>query len=205
MEINVIFVQIQRITIYLGFITSSLEFLHYFCVRSNKFMFITFGYYFNFSSHFVFCLFIFVLFGPHMGHKCPGQGSNQSCSSNLHHSHSNARSEPHQQPTPQLKQHWIHNPLCEARDQTHVLMDTSQFLYRQDDRDREDTGGCRSPTRASQLKRETWGIWGDYCKFKKAIRIREACLTSGGTRIASDCWVGHGMRPAFSFRPRVKV
>ena len=39
--------------------------------------------------------------------------------SGLHHSHSNARSEPHLRPTPQLR--WIPNTLSEARDQTQVL------------------------------------------------------------------------------------
>ena len=42
----------------------------------------------------------------------------------LHHCHSNLGSKPCLQPTPQ--QHWILNPLSEARDQTHVLMDASQ-------------------------------------------------------------------------------
>ena len=38
-----------------------------------------------------------------------------SCICSLHHS---------------SRQHWIRNPLSEARDQTHVLMDTSQVRYR---------------------------------------------------------------------------
>ena len=37
-----------------------------------------------------------------------------SCLCDLHHS---------------SQQHWIHNPLSEARDQTHVLMDISQVLH----------------------------------------------------------------------------
>ena len=64
--------------------------------------------------------------------KFPGYGSNQSCSC---------------RPTPQPEQHriqaavcdlhhsswqcWILNPLSEARDQTRVLMDTSQAFYGQ--------------------------------------------------------------------------
>ena len=48
----------------------------------------------------------------------------------LHHSHSNMGSEPHLQPTPQLMEHWIFNPLMEARDRTRALMDTSQVHYR---------------------------------------------------------------------------
>ena len=27
-----------------------------------------------------------------------------------------------------LQQHWIHNPLSEAKDQTHIVMDTSQVF-----------------------------------------------------------------------------
>ena len=53
------------------------------------------------------------------------------------------------------------------------------------------------------------GLWGDHCKVvscsRKASRTRQACLTSGGTRIASDHWVRDGMRPAFRFRPRAGV
>ena len=42
----------------------------------------------------------------------------------LHHSHSNAGSEPHLQPTPQGQ---ILNPPSEARDQTYGLMDTGHW------------------------------------------------------------------------------
>ena len=45
------------------------------------------------------------------------------------------------------------------------------------------------------------GMLGDHCKFEKAIRTRQACLTSGGARIASGPWVGGGVRRAFRFRP----
>ena len=45
----------------------------------------------------------------------------------LHHSHSNGRSEAHLQST-HLKC-WILNPLSEARNQTLILMDTSQICY----------------------------------------------------------------------------
>ena len=44
----------------------------------------------------------------------------------LHHSHSNAGSEPCLRPTPQLMQRQILNPLSEARDGTCILMDTSR-------------------------------------------------------------------------------
>ena len=42
------------------------------------------------------------------------------------HSHSNARSDPCLQPTPQLMARQILNPRSEARDQTCILMDASQ-------------------------------------------------------------------------------
>ena len=50
----------------------------------------------------------------------------------LCHSHSNARSELHLQPTPDhsLQQHQILNPLSEARDCTHNLMVPSQIRFR---------------------------------------------------------------------------
>ena len=38
---------------------------------------------------------------------------------NLHHSHGNAKS----------WQHWMVNPLSKARDQTQILMDTSQVCF----------------------------------------------------------------------------
>ena len=48
----------------------------------------------------------------------------------LSHSPSDAGSKLPLWPTPQLRQCWILNPLSEARDQTHVLMDTSQICFR---------------------------------------------------------------------------
>ena len=72
-------------------------------------------------------------------------------------------------------------------------------------RDGVGTGGCGSPSRGSWIKRETWEMLGDHCKFKKDVRIRKACLTIGGVRIASDHWVGDGMRSKFRFRPRARV
>ena len=47
----------------------------------------------------------------------------------LCHSHSNSRSEPCLQPTPRSWQRRIFNPLREARDQTHILMDASQICF----------------------------------------------------------------------------
>ena len=48
----------------------------------------------------------------------------------LDHSHSNTRSEPHLWPHRSSWQCLILNPLSEARDRTHILMDTSQAHYR---------------------------------------------------------------------------
>ena len=47
----------------------------------------------------------------------------------LHHSQSNARSEPHLQPTPQLMATPVLNPVSEARDRTCVLMDPNQIGF----------------------------------------------------------------------------
>jgi len=45
------------------------------------------------------------------------------------HSHNNPWSEQHLWPITQLMATWILNPVNEARDQTHVLMDPSWFCY----------------------------------------------------------------------------
>ena len=50
----------------------------------------------------------------------------QAAAASLRHSHSNARSELHLRPTPQLMATQILNPLIEDRDQTCILMDTSR-------------------------------------------------------------------------------
>ena len=47
----------------------------------------------------------------------------------LRQSHSNARSKPCLQPTPQLTQCQILNPVSRARDQTPILMDISPVHY----------------------------------------------------------------------------
>lgn len=59
------------------------------------------------------------------------RGQIGAVAASLHHSHSNARSEPHLQPTPQLTAMWqcqILNPLSEARVQTCILMDTNSWV-----------------------------------------------------------------------------
>ena len=58
--------------------------------------------------------FFFFFLGPHLWHmEFPRLGA-----PSLHHSNSNATAKPH-------LQHWILNPLNEARDQTHIIMDTN--------------------------------------------------------------------------------
>ena len=49
----------------------------------------------------------------------------RAAAASLHHSHSNAESKPYLQPTPQLTAMPDPNPLSNAGDQTHILMDTS--------------------------------------------------------------------------------
>ena len=53
-------------------------------------------------------------------------GQMRAIATGLHHSHSNTNSKPRLQPTPQLTQHQILDPLGKSRDQTCVLMDNSQ-------------------------------------------------------------------------------
>ena len=69
--------------------------------------------------------FFFFSLYPCTGHRWtfPGQGSNQSCSCRLRHSHSNTGSKPHLRPTLNLQQQQILNPLSEARDLTCLLTD----------------------------------------------------------------------------------
>ena len=54
------------------------------------------------------------------------RGRIRAAAAGPHHSHSNARSEPRLQPTPQ---HPIPNPLSEARDGSHVLRDPGWVCY----------------------------------------------------------------------------
>ena len=53
----------------------------------------------------------------------------------LHHSQSNTRSESYLWPTPQLMATLDPNPLSEARDRTHVLMDTSGVVITEPQRE----------------------------------------------------------------------
>ena len=55
------------------------------------------------------------------------RGRMRAAAAGLHHSHSSGGSEPHLQPTPQLTGSF--NLLNEAKDGTHIIMDTSQTGY----------------------------------------------------------------------------
>ena len=57
------------------------------------------------------------------------RGQIGAAAAGLRHSHSNTRSELHLQRTPQLMATLILNPLSKSRDQTRVLIDTSQVCY----------------------------------------------------------------------------
>jgi len=75
---------------------------------------------------FFFCLFRAVLVA-HAGFQARGWIG--AIATSLHHSHSNPRSEPHLQRTPQLMVMLILNPLSKATDQTCILMDASQICF----------------------------------------------------------------------------
>ena len=57
------------------------------------------------------------------------RGQIGAVAASLHHSHSNAGSEPHLQPTPQLATMPIFNPMSKTRDWTHILIDTNWVHY----------------------------------------------------------------------------
>ena len=57
--------------------------------------------------------------------KFQGQGSNQSFSCRLTHSHNNNGSKPHLWPAPWLWQHQMLNPLSKTRGQTCILTETA--------------------------------------------------------------------------------
>ena len=83
---------------------------------------------------FIYLVFIYLFFGLFRPVSTAYGGSQArswigAVASGLHHSHSNARSEPHLWPTPQPRQCWILNPMSVARDWTCVLMDASQIHF----------------------------------------------------------------------------
>ena len=56
-------------------------------------------------------------------------GRIRAAAAGLHHSRSNAGSELHLRPIPNLTQRQILSPLSEARDGTHILIDTNWVRY----------------------------------------------------------------------------
>ena len=75
---------------------------------------------------------LFVFLGPYPWHRpYPYQAGGWigATAASLCHNHSNARSEPHLQHTPQPQQCRILNPLSKAGDRTCVLMDTSLIRF----------------------------------------------------------------------------
>ena len=57
------------------------------------------------------------------------RGLIRATAAGLHHSHSNTKSKPHLQPTPQLRAIQILNPPNEAKDQTRNLMVPSRICF----------------------------------------------------------------------------
>ena len=72
-------------------------------------------------------LFCFLLFRPFTAayERSQPRGRIRAVAAGLHHSHINARSKPGPNLHHSSRQHRILNPLIEARDQTHILMDIS--------------------------------------------------------------------------------
>ena len=83
-------------------------------------------YFILFLIFFCFCLF---RAAPVAYGSPQARGQIRAAAASLCHSRSNARSEPRLWPAPQLMATLDPNPLSKARDQTHVLMDTSQNRY----------------------------------------------------------------------------
>ena len=57
------------------------------------------------------------------------KGQIRAAAADLRHSHSNAGSKPRLKPIPQLMAMWIPNPRIVAKDQTHILMNTSWICF----------------------------------------------------------------------------
>ena len=81
------------------------------------------------NNVFIFIFFIFLLFRAADAAYGSSQvrGQIRAVADSLHHSNSNTRSEPCLQPIPHSWQCQILDPLSEARDQTSIVMDTSQI------------------------------------------------------------------------------
>ena len=74
------------------------------------------------------CLFVLLFRAAPMAYESSwARGQIQATATGLHHSHSKARSKSCLRPTPQQRR--ILNPLSEARDRTHILMDTCWIRF----------------------------------------------------------------------------
>ena len=77
-----------------------------------------------------FYLFVCLFRAPSVAYgSSQARGQNRAAAASLHHSHSNIRFEPLLQSHHSSCQRWILKPLSEARDQTHILMDTSWVYF----------------------------------------------------------------------------
>ena len=83
------------------------------------------------TSHFFFFFWSFCLFraAPTAYGGSQDRGPIGAVAAGLRHGHGNPGSELCLQPTPQLRQRQILNPLSEARDQTHNCMVSSQIHF----------------------------------------------------------------------------
>ena len=76
------------------------------------------------------CLFVLHVLGPYLWHMAVLRlGEFGAAAAGIDHSHRNMGSKPHHDLHHSSWQHWIPNPLSEARDQTHILMDSRQVHY----------------------------------------------------------------------------
>ena len=82
----------------------------------------------NITNYIFVCLFVFKAMPAAYGN-FQARGWIGAAAASLHHSLSNAGSEPCLQHTPQLMATWILNPLNRIRDRTCILMDSSRVHY----------------------------------------------------------------------------
>ena len=85
------------------------------------------GFYFllESSTHIVLFSYFIFMATPVMYGCSQARGQMWATAAGLHHSYSNMGSKPRLQPTPQLRQCQIFNPLNEARDWSHILIKTA--------------------------------------------------------------------------------
>ena len=93
---------------------------HLYCDTVRKTLLALFGFFFPLI--YLFSLFAFSGAAPAADGGSQARGRIGAVATGLRQSHSNAGSEPHLQPAPQLTQCLILNPLSKARDRTRNLM-----------------------------------------------------------------------------------